>query len=220
MFKKITAVVLLTGICITGTYAYTTADVDTANYLASQGIIQDWSSLPASYHLDSTISRVGVMSMLLGITKTSLNGSCRGDFADAPADTSNNSWVCRTVETAADHGFIYNQPLTAVGERLTHPTDSITRSEALGIMMKAFPDTGAYAGYSYYWDGNFPNDGDNIGYNNAYEFGAEWQARTFYDYIRKVLQDDTMLRINPRVNVPAKLSEVFGFAQAIMQKRG
>lgn len=103
--------------------------------------------------------------------------------------------------------------------RLVRPYEYITRAEALGILMKAFPNTGVSSGYAYYWTGNFPTEGTNIGYSEYYNFGAEWQAATFYEYIRKVLMDDTELSNNPRVNEQARLKEIFGFAKKIMEKR-
>ena len=41
----------------------------------------------------------------------------------------------------------------------TRPYGNITRAEALGILMKVYPDDGGWAGYSYYWGYNFPVDG-------------------------------------------------------------
>lgn len=82
----------------------------------------------------------------------------------------------------------------------TRPYDSITRAEALGILMKAYPDSGGWAGYSYYWSSSLPTDDSTTGYKDIYDFGAEWQALVFYDYIRKIIQNDDMLRVDPRVN--------------------
>lgn len=220
MFKKITALSLVGGLFITGAFAYTSADVTTANYLANRGIIRDWSGTPANYGLENRIARAEIMGMVLEITGVTRNTTCRGDFADVRMYGTNADWVCRTVETAADHGYINAMAGVSRSFRLVRPYDNITRSEALGMLMKAFPDNGAYAGYSYYWNSNFPVDGETQGYRNFYAVGSEWQAKTFYDYTRKVLNDDTQLRIDPRVNAQARLKEVFGFAKNIMEKRG
>lgn len=96
------------------------------------------------------------------------------------------------------------------------PYDSVSRAESLGILMKAYSDGGGWAGYSYYWDANFPVDGDNVGYKDHYTFSAEWQARVFYDYIRKILRDDSQLRVNPRASTAATRAEVFVFAKKIL----
>lgn len=150
------------------------------------------------------------MGMVLAMAGITRNAHCRGDFADVPKSDVN--WICRTVETAADHGFINAKP---AGMK-TRPYDDVSRSETLGIFMKAFDDGGAWAGYSYYWDNNFPTDGDSVGYKDAYKFDAEWQARVFYDYIRKVLRDDKALKTSPRPSVAATRAEAFVFAKKIM----
>lgn len=122
-----------------------------------------------------------------------------------------DDWICRTMETGADHGFIKRET------KLARPHDDVLRAEALAILMKTFPDGGGWAGYSYYWEANFPYDGDTVGYRGAYLFGAEWQARVFYDYIRKVLQDDSQLGIQPWPEVKATRRDVFEFATNIMK---
>lgn len=102
---------------------------------------------------------------------------------------------------------------------MARPNEDVLRAEALAILMHAFPDSGAWAGYSYYWDNNFPNEGDDIGYREAHLFTAEWQARVFYDYIRKVLRDDAKLQEKPWPTVKATRRDVFGFAVNIMRSR-
>ena len=103
-----------------------------------------------------------------------------------------------------------------VSMRKVRPSNHVTNSEAVGILMKAFDDTGTWAGYSYYWDANFPNDGYTIGYKDAYNFGAPWQAAIMYSYIRKVVKNDLALRSDPLVNEPARLKTVFGLAEEIL----
>lgn len=116
---------------------------------------------------------------------------------------SDTDWVCRTIETAADKGYIHAQKDQPKNKRKARPSDSITRAEALGILMKTFPDDGPWAGYSYYWSSSLPTNDSTTGYKDIYPFGAEWQAGVFYDYIRKVLQDDAQLYVNPRANMRA-----------------
>lgn len=99
----------------------------------------------------------------------------------------------------------------------TRPYDSITRAEALGILMKAYPDSGGWAGYSYYWSSSLPTDASPRGYKDIYQFGAEWQARVFYDYIRKVLRDDAALHTDPRASNTATRQEIFHFAYTILE---
>lgn len=56
-----------------------------------------------------------------------------------------------------------------------------------------------------------------MGYKDAYNFSAEWQARVFYDYIRKVTEDTTQLQINPRASDAATRQSVFEFATKILK---
>ncbi len=138
--KKIITFILLSSFVV-GTFGYTTTDVSQANYLASKRIIKDWSSEPKNYRFDDYIARSEIMGMVLAMMNITRNTTCRGDFADVPK--SNTDWVCRTIETAADHGLINAKP---IGMK-TRPYGNITRAEALGILMKAFPEDGAWAGY-------------------------------------------------------------------------
>lgn len=192
------------------TLAYTSLDIAGANYLASKKIIKDWSSNPVNYRFNDNIARSEIMGMILAMKNITRNATCRGDFADVPK--SDTDWVCRTVETAADEGFINADPVNGK----IRPYANVSRSEALGILFKAFDDGGGWAGYSYYWDANFPIDGDTIGYKDSYNFAAEWQARVFYDYIRKVLKDDAELSLNPRPSDAATRAAVFEFARKVL----
>lgn len=79
------------------------------------------------------------------------------------------------------------------------------------ILSASSLDMSPWAGYSYYYDTNLYTDG-GVGYKGAYNFGAPWQSRVFYQYIRAVLHDDTELKKDPRVNIYATRAEVFGFA--------
>lgn len=49
------------------------------------------------------------MGMILAMKNITRNTRCRGDFTDVPK--SDIDWVCRTVETAADRGFINANPV-------------------------------------------------------------------------------------------------------------
>jgi hypothetical protein len=191
--KKIITLIVLSSV-IAGAFGYTMTDVSQANYLASKKIIKDWKSEPRNYRFDDYIARSEIMGMVLAMMNVTRNTTCRGDFVDVPK--SNTDWVCRTIETAADHGLINARP----SDMKTRPYDSITRAEALGILMKAYPDSGGWAGYSYYWSSSLPDVDSTTGYKDIHDFGAEWQALVFYDYIRKILQNDDMLRVDPRVN--------------------
>lgn len=209
MLKRYIATALIATLCVSA-YAYTSQDVSTANMLAQKTIIKDWSASPANYRFDDNIARSEIMGMVLAMAGVERNTTCRGDFADVPK--SDTDWVCRTIETAADKGFINAHPL---GGKV-RPYDNVSRAETLGILMKSSPEDGGWAGYSYYWSSSLPNDDSTTGYKDIHTFGAEWQASIFYEYIRKILRDDAQLRVNPRASESATRREVFEFAREIM----
>jgi hypothetical protein len=209
--KKIISLILLSSFAV-ATFGYTTTDVSQANYLASKRIIKDWSGEPKNYRFDDYIARSEIMGMVLAMMNITRNTHCRGDFADVPK--SDTDWVCRTIETAADRWLINAKP---AGMK-TRPYGNITRAEALGILMKAYPDDGGWAGYGYYWGYNFPVDGQKWGYESAYDFSATWQASVFYAYIRKILEDTEQLKVAPHPNDRATRREVFDFAAKIDKK--
>lgn len=142
---------------------------------------------------------------MAGIEK---NKACRGDFTDIAPSEEN---TCRTMETASDRDFINAK----TDDMKARPNENIMRAEALMILMKTFPDDGAWAGYSYYWSSSLPNDSSTTGYKDIYHFDAEWQARVFYDYIRKVLHNDAELRKDPRATTVATREDIFEFAKNI-----
>lgn len=150
------------------------------------------------------------MGMALAMAGIVRNEHCRGDFSDVP--NSDIDWVCRTVETAADNDFINAHPINGK----IRPYDSVSRAEAIAIFLKTFPNDGGWAGYSYYWSSSLPVDDSPTGYKDIYNFGAEWQASVFYEYIRKILHDDTQLRVNPHAGDAAIRKDVFGFAKKVM----
>ena len=137
MFKKITALTIIGGLLISsGTFAYTATDVETANYLANQGIIKNWSSSPETYHLDSYMARAGVIGMVANMTGVTINANCRGDFSDVRSSTVNDEYICRIIETAADNNFINAQRSLPTSMRKVRPYERVTHSEAVGILMK------------------------------------------------------------------------------------
>ncbi len=198
--------------------AYSSADVNNANYLAGRNIIRDWSTAPANYNLEAHITRVDVMGMALAMAGITKNTTCRRDFSDVDMTGVHADWACRTIETAADHGFINAQTNVSSGYRTTRPYDNISRSETLAIFLKAFPNNSFTGDYSYFWNQNFPVVGDSVGYSNAYYFGAQWQAAVLYDYIRHILHNDSEMNTAPRASEDAKLKEVFDFAAHILQQ--
>ena len=85
------------------------------------------------------VTRVQVISMALNMANISENGTCRGDFPDIDMTKSYADWICRTMESAADHGIINGQTNISRSLRKVRPYSRATRAETLGIFMNAFP---------------------------------------------------------------------------------
>ena len=126
-------VVCTLSLVLSEVYAYTNADVATANSLADANIIVDQRTNPAKYRLDDSISRQEVIGMTLKLKNVALpnNYTCKGYFTDATFGKAHaDSWVCRAVELAADRGLITRDSAT------TRPSDKITKAEALALAWK------------------------------------------------------------------------------------
>lgn len=192
------------------TFAYTSTDLSHANSLAERGVIVK-QAVATDYNLNSKILRQEVIAMALKVKGVTLpeNYQCKKYFAD----TTQNNWECMAVELAADNGIMTRE------NRNANPEKFVTRSEALAMLLSASNlELSPWAGYSYYYDTNLFKDG-GVGYKNAYNFWAPWQAQVFYQYIRAVLHDDTALRQDPRVNDYATRAEVFKFTINIVDSQ-
>ncbi len=135
-------------------FAYTSEDVSNANYLADQQIVVKQTTA-SKYRLDDNILRQEVIGMALKVKGVTLpeNYTCKKYFADA----TKNDWVCRAVELAADNGIITRS------NKYANPGKSVTRAEALAMVMKAANvDRSPSAGHSYYYDGNLFEDGSSL----------------------------------------------------------
>lgn len=127
--KKLSLICIMSFVfCIWWTFAYTSTDISNASYLSDQGIVTKQTS-PTGYRLDDTILRQEVIGMALKIKGVTLpeDYKCKKYFADA----TNNNWVCRAVELAADNGIITRSNTYA------NPTKLVTKSEALAMIMNA-----------------------------------------------------------------------------------
>jgi hypothetical protein len=125
--------ILFTVYCLLFTwvaFAYTSKDVSNAVLLANEGIIVQRTDTD-KYRLDDTITRaeaIGV-AMKLGWIHLPETYLCRDYFSDVQQRADN--WICRAVELAADNALV-----TRANKRF-RPQDTITRAEALAIMVSA-----------------------------------------------------------------------------------
>lgn len=110
------------------TFGYTQDDVSNATLLADKNIIVKQSK-SADYRLDDTITRAEVSWIALKIMGVNLPAEyvCKKYFSD----TIKNDWICRAMEIGADKWIISRSNNKA------RPQDTITRSEALAIIINA-----------------------------------------------------------------------------------
>ncbi len=112
-------------------FAYTKEDVTIAGYLAEKDIIPQQSTI-GWYRLDESITRAEVIGIALKIRWIAIPAkyTCKNYFSDV-SDDANNPWICPAVEIAADNKII------SKNNKTFRPLASITRIEALGIIMRA-----------------------------------------------------------------------------------
>lgn len=127
--KKLWAVLALFVMTTWAIHAYSTSQLDSANTLASEGIINDNSTNPSGYNLDQNVLRqeiAAVARWVAGISKTT---SCGNKFSDV-SSTNPNTWACYSVEALLNAELIASNPTF-------RPEDSITKAEWLGMLVKA-----------------------------------------------------------------------------------
>lgn len=191
-------------------FAYTDTDISTASFLANQGIIVNQSTA-SNYRLDNTITRAEAIGIALKIKWVTLPESytCKKYFSD----TITNDWKCRAIELAADNGIITRNNTKA------RPNDTITRAEALGIVIRAGRinfDAQSYCNQKAIPDSDFGCNGLVL-----WDLSANlWQIHTFITYYVKVLNmslSELSGNIQLRSNDKATRAEVFVFARHIFQ---
>ncbi|MDD3646395.1 MAG: hypothetical protein PHH06_03225 [Candidatus Gracilibacteria bacterium] len=133
LFKKIIATIALSTMVVVSTApsvgAYSTAALEAANTLASQGIINDNSANPAGYNLDQNVLRQEIAAVTMGVAGLTKKTTCDNLFTDVSATTP-NTWACYVVETLRVNNMI-------AANAKFNPEANITKAEALGMVVKA-----------------------------------------------------------------------------------
>lgn len=114
--------------------AYTSDDAARANLIAQAGLIVSHEDI-GSFRLDDSMLRQELIGTALKLAWIELPAEyqCRGYFSDAIFGIqSKDAWVCRAFEMGADNGFVTR------ANGITRPRDSITRAEALAIVVQAW----------------------------------------------------------------------------------
>ncbi len=104
-------------------------ELESANSLAKQKIINDRSSDPKKYMLDSHVLRQEIAAVARWVAKLEKKGKCDNLFKDL-SDTKPNWWACRNVEVLVDNDLISKN-------ETFRPEDKITKSETIAMLIKA-----------------------------------------------------------------------------------
>ncbi len=112
--------------CFSHSFSYDASDIESADFLAQKGIIENWASSHENYKLDDTITRREMLKVMLLLSEKQVINSCTGLFQDLWSQ----DWGCKYAETAVKEWFITQNSYF-------RPDDSITQIEALKMIMQA-----------------------------------------------------------------------------------
>ena len=127
--KKLLAIFALFALSTGVLHGYTSSQLDAANTLADEWIINHNGSNPAGYKLDQNVLRQEIAAVARGVAGISKTSSCSNSFSDVSA-TNPNTWACYSVEA------LLNADLIASNSTF-RPEDNITKAEWLGMLVKA-----------------------------------------------------------------------------------
>jgi len=135
MFKKVISTISLVAITWAISYASYSAVVDnkteleSANSLAEQKIINNHVNNPENYNLSDNVLRQEIAAVARWVAKLPKKWRCDNEFKDL-TDTKPNTWACRNVEALADADLIAKN-------EYFRPEDKITKSETIAMLIKA-----------------------------------------------------------------------------------
>lgn len=104
--------------------AYST--LESANKLASLGVIVDQSANPANYRLGDSITRGEMAKVTMKLSETDVADVCNGKFSDLKTA----DWACKYAEAGLALGYF-------AANDIFRPMAVITKSESLKMIMKA-----------------------------------------------------------------------------------
>lgn len=106
--------------------AYTQHNIEAANFLASQWIINDNSNYYLDYKLTNKITRREMLKVMMKLSEKEVGKECHNSFKDM----NEKDWGCKYAEVALKEWFI------AKNETF-RPDDNISQIEALKMIMRA-----------------------------------------------------------------------------------
>jgi len=131
MFKKLTTTIALLAVTWTMTFAMSldTEEIEAANNLAEQWIINNHKNNPENYNLTDSVLRQEIAAVARWVAKLDKKDECDNIFDDLSA-TNPNTWACINVEVLVDNDLISKNTNF-------RPEDKITKSETLWMLIKA-----------------------------------------------------------------------------------
>lgn len=134
LFKKMIAAASATAITLSVVAPVTSvsadsASIEAANKLAASGVINDQSSNPAAYNLDSEITRQEIAKVIVNLSGATVQEGCEGKFADVPA-TGIDAWACPFIETALENDFIS-------ANANFNPKRNVSKWESMKLVLRA-----------------------------------------------------------------------------------
>ncbi len=112
---------------VTYSFAYTSENIESANFLAEKWIIENRSTFPSQYNLDMHISRKEMLKIMVQISWKETPSTCsKVYFLDIPT----SDWACKYAEVAVKNSFITQSAFF-------RPNDSISQIESLKMIMQA-----------------------------------------------------------------------------------
>lgn len=124
--RKVIGISVLLAATIWWVSAYTEHNVQSANFLATQSVINDNSSDILDYNLDFNITRREMLKVMMNISGKTVTDTCSGDFSDVGS----SDWGCKYAEAALREWYI-------AANNTFRPDDNVTQIEALKMIMQA-----------------------------------------------------------------------------------
>jgi len=104
-------------------------ELESANSLAEQKIINNHKIDPKNYNLRDNVLRQEIAAVARWVAKLDKKDRCDNIFKDL-SDINPNNWACRNVEALVDNNLI------SKNENF-RPEDKITKSETIAMLIKA-----------------------------------------------------------------------------------
>lgn len=177
-------------------FAYNNDELNAANSLAEQEIINDKSATPDDYNLDDYVLRQEIAAVSRWVAWLEKKDSCDNIFTDL-SSTNPNSWACVNVEPLVDNDLISSNDTF-------RPEDNITKAESIWMLIKSI-------GFDY----NYDSSNSDGWQKQIVDFAVEkWVVDEFTDYDAEATRwwvfkvADTTIKVDEEEKAAAELEEM------------